>query len=92
MITIIDGVPAGIEITAEDIQIELDKRKPGQTPLDSPRLEKDRAYIFSGFMENDNSTGAPVGIVIPNNDIEDIHVGQYREYQWDIRPGHAEYT
>jgi chorismate synthase len=92
LITIIDGVPAGIRITAEDIQIELDKRKPGQTPLDSPRLEKDRAYIFSGVMENDISTGAPVGIVIPNNDIEDIHVGQYREYQWDIRPGHAEYT
>jgi len=92
LITIIDGVPAGIRITAEDIQIELDKRKPGQTPLDSPRQEKDRAYIFSGVMENDISTGAPVGIVIPNNDIEDIHVGQYREYQWDIRPGHAEYT
>ena len=92
LISIIDGVPAGIRITAEDIQIELDKRKPGQTPLDSPRLEKDRAYIFSGVMENDISTGAPVGIVIPNNDIEDIHVGQYREYQWDIRPGHAEYT
>lgn len=92
LITIIDGVPAGIKITAEDIQTELDKRKPGQTPLDSPRLERDRAYIFSGVMENDISTGAPVGIVIPNNDIEDIHVGQYREYQWDIRPGHAEYT
>ena len=92
LITIVDGVPAGIKITAEDIQIELDKRKPGQTPLDSPRLEKDRAYIFSGVMEDDISTGAPVGIVIPNNDIEDIHVGQYREYQWDIRPGHAEYT
>lgn len=92
LITIIDGVPAGIKITAEDIQTELNKRKPGQTPLDSPRLERDRAYIFSGVMENDISTGAPVGIVIPNNDIEDIHVGQYREYQWDIRPGHAEYT
>ncbi len=92
LVTIVDGVPAGIKITAEDIQQELDKRKPGQTPLDSPRLEKDRAYIFSGVMENDLSTGAPVAIVIPNNDIEDIHVGQYREYQWDIRPGHAEYT
>ena len=92
LITIVDGVPAGVKITAEDIQLELDKRKPGQTPLDSPRLEKDRAYIFSGVMEDDISTGAPVGIVIPNNDIEDIHVGQYREYQWDIRPGHAEYT
>ncbi len=52
LITIVDGVPAGIKITAEDIQAELDKRKPGQTPLDSPRLEKDKVYIFSGVMEN----------------------------------------
>ena len=92
LITIVDGVPAGIKITAEDIQVELDKRKPGQTPLDSPRLEKDKVYIFSGVMENDLSTGAPIGIVIPNNDIEDIHIGQYREYKDVIRPGHAEYT
>lgn len=92
LLTIVDGVPAGIRITAEDIQRELDKRKPGQTPLDSPRLEKDKAYIFSGVMENDLTTGAPIGIVIPNNDIEDIHIEQYREYQDLIRPGHAEYT
>ena len=92
LLTIVDGVPAGIKITAEDIQKELDKRKPGQSPLDSPRLEKDKAYIFSGVMENDLTTGAPVGIVIPNNDIEDIHIEQYREYKDLIRPGHAEYT
>ena len=92
LLAIVDGVPAGIKITAEDIQAELDKRKPGQTPLDSPRLEKDRAYIFSGVMENDISTGAPVGIVIPNNDIQDRHVGEYRDYKWSIRPGHAKYT
>ncbi len=92
LLTIVDGVPAGLRITAEDIQAELDKRKPGQTPLDSPRLEKDRVYIFSGVMEDDISTGAPVGIVIPNNDIENVHVGQYRDYRWQIRPGHAAYT
>lgn len=92
LLTIVDGVPAGIKITADDIQKELDKRKPGQTKLDSPRLEKDKAYIFSGVMENDLTTGAPIGIVIPNNDIEDIHIEQYREYKDVIRPGHAEYT
>lgn len=91
LLTIVDGVPAGIKITAEDIQTELDKRKPGQTPLDSPRLEKDKVFIFSGVMEDDLSTGAPVGIVIPNNDIKDVHVGQYRDYRWNIRPGHAKY-
>ena len=92
LLTIVDGVPAGIKITADLIQAELDKRRPGQTPLDSPRLERDKCYIFSGVMEDDLSTGAPVGIVIPNNDIEDIHVQQYREYKDGIRPGHAEYT
>ena len=72
--------------------MELDKRKPGQSKLDSPRLEKDRVYVFSGVMENQMSTGAPIGIVIPNNDIEDIHVGQYHDYKDMARPGHAEYT
>lgn len=92
LLTIVDGVPAGIKISAEAIQEELDKRKPGQTPLDSPRVEKDRVFIFSGVMEDDLSTGAPIGIVVPNNDIEKVHVEQYREYKDSIRPGHAEYT
>lgn len=92
LLTIVDGVPAGIKITADMIQEELNKRRPGQTPLDSPRLEKDRVYIFSGVMEGDLTTGAPVGLVIPNNDIEDLHIGQYREYKNICRPGHAEYT
>lgn len=92
LLTIVDGCPPGIRITAEDIQKELDKRKPGQSALDSPRVEKDKVFIFSGVMENHMSTGAPIGIVVPNNDIEDIHVGQYEEYKDVIRPGHAEYT
>lgn len=91
LMTIVDGVPAGIKITAEMVQRELDKRKPGQTPLDSPRKEKDVVYIFSGVMENDLSTGAPIGMIIPNNDIQDIHIDQYRGYKDEIRPGHAEY-
>jgi chorismate synthase len=73
-------------------QKELDKRKPGQTPLDSPRKEIDKVYVFSGVMEDDLSTGAPVGLVIPNVDIEDIHMNQYRSYKDIIRPGHAEYN
>lgn len=91
LMTIVDGVPPGIKITAELIQAELDKRKPGQTPLDSPRKEKDRVYIFSGVMEDDLTTGAPVGMIIPNNDIQDLHIDQYRSYKDEIRPGHAEY-
>jgi chorismate synthase len=92
LMTIVDGVPPGIKITAELIQKELDKRKPGQSKLDSPRKEIDKVYVFSGVMEDDLSTGAPVGLVIPNVDIEDIHMDQYRSYKDVVRPGHAEYT
>lgn len=92
LLTIVDGVPAGIRITPELIQHELDKRRPGQSPLDSPRKEKDRVYIFSGVMENDLSTGAPVGLIIPNTDIEDIQIEKHRSYKDLIRPGQASYT
>jgi len=92
LMTIVDGVPPGIKLTAEIVQAELDKRRPGQTPLDSPRKEIDKVYIISGVMEDDLTTGAPVGMIIPNVDIEDIHIQQYRDYADEIRPGHAEYT
>ena len=92
LMTIVDGVPPGIKLTSEMIQAELDKRKPGQSKLDSPRKEIDKVYIFSGVMEDDLTTGAPVGLVIPNVDIEDEHMDQYRSYKDVIRPGHAEYT
>jgi len=91
LITIVDGVLPGIKLTPEMIQAELDKRKPGQTKLDSPRKEIDKVYIFSGVMEHDLTTGAPVGLVIPNVDIQDIHIEQYHDYKDIIRPGHAEY-
>lgn len=92
LMTIVDGVPPGLKITADMVQAELDKRRPGQTPLDSPRKEIDKVYIFSGVMEDDLTTGASVGMVIPNVDIQDIHMDQYRSYKDEIRPGHAEYT
>ncbi len=91
LLTIVDGVLPGIKLTADMIQEELDKRKPGQSKLDSPRKETDKVYIFSGVMENDLTTGVPVGLVIPNVDIQDIHIEQYHGYKDIIRPGHAEY-
>ncbi|NSW92845.1 MAG: chorismate synthase [Firmicutes bacterium] len=92
LITIVDGVPPGITITPELIQNELDKRKPGQSALNTPRKEKDKVYIFAGVMENYLTTGAPVGIVIPNTDIEDVHIEQHRANKNFIRPGQATYT
>ncbi len=92
LITIVDGVPPGITLTPELIQNELDKRKPGQSLLSTPRKEKDRVYIFSGVMENYLTTGAPVGIIIPNTDIDDVHIEQHRANKNFIRPGQAAYT
>lgn len=87
---IVDGVPAGLALTKEYIQHELDKRKPGQSALDSPRKETDKVEIFTGMLEG-YTTGAPVGMIIYNVDTQKIHVDQYREVKDIIRPGHAEY-
>ena len=91
LLTIVDGVPAGLALTDEMIQAELDKRRPGQSKLDSPRLETDRVHICSGMLEG-YTTGAPVGMIVHNVDRHDIHVQQYRDVKDLIRPGHAEYT
>jgi len=89
---IIDGVPAGMKITADDIQPELDRRRPGRSEIDSPRQEKDRVQVFAGIGQEGLTTGAPLGLVIYNVDTEPIHIQQYRDYRWLMRPGHAEFT
>ena len=91
LLCIVDGVPAGMELTDAEIQKELDRRRPGQTPLDSPRKETDQVHICAGLLEG-KTTGAPVGMIIYNVDRHDIHVQQYRDVKDLIRPGHAEYT
>lgn len=88
---IVNGVPSGIEIDVERIQYELDKRRPGQSKIDSPRLETDRVEVVSGTFEG-VTTGAPVGLLIRNVDTQDVHIDQYREVKDVIRPGHAEAT
>ena len=88
---ICDGVPAGMALCNADIQAELDRRRPGTSPIDSPRLETDRVEVFSGLFEG-KTTGAPVGMLIRNVDTETIHIEQYRSVKDIIRPGHAEYT
>jgi len=92
LMTIIDGVPPGIKITSEIIQKEMDKRRPGQSELDTPRNERDKVYIFSGVMENDITSGAPVGLIIPNGEIDDEHIKKHKSYDGIVRPGQAGYT
>ncbi len=91
LMTIVDGVPPGLKITREMIQAELDKRRPGQSPIDSPRKETDQVEIVSGLLEG-VTTGAPVGLVIYNVDTQKVHVDQYRQVKDVFRPGHANYT
>ena len=89
--TICDGVPPGIELCDADIQEELDKRRPGQSDIDSPRQETDQVQIFSGLRDG-YTTGAPVGMIVGNVDTLPQHVKEYEDARHLIRPGHAEYT
>ncbi len=88
---IIDGCPAGMAISDEEVQQELDARRPGTSPIDSPRQETDQVHIFAGVRDG-VTTGAPLGMIIYNVDRHDVHVKQYYDVKDLIRPGHAEYT
>lgn len=85
---VIDGVPPGIDVAEEDIQVYLDRRRPGQTRHTSQRREPDRARILSGVFEG-RTTGAPIGLTIVN---EDARSKDYSAIKDLFRPGHADYT
>jgi chorismate synthase len=84
----IDGCPAGVPLTVEDIQFYLDRRKPGQNTLTTARSEKDKVQILSGVFEG-KTTGTPISLAIFN---EDQRSGDYSEIQSWYRPGHADLT
>lgn len=85
---VIDGCPAGLELSEADIQEELKWRKPGKTPYTSPRAEEDMAEILSGVFEG-KTTGAPISIVIFNRD---ANTSSYAPIKDLLRPGHANFT
>ena len=88
---IVDGVPPGVPITEAEIQYDLDRRRPGQSAITSPRGEKDKVQIVAGVFDG-YSTGAPVGLIIYNVDTKPFHVKQYGKVMERVRPGHADYT
>lgn len=88
---VVDGVPPGLQITEADVQHELDRRRPGQSAITSPRQEKDRVQIVAGVFDG-FTTGAPVGMIIYNVDTKPYHVKQYAKVMERVRPGHADYT
>lgn len=85
---IIDGCPSGLELNTDDIQKELDRRKPGQSKVSTLRKEDDMVEILSGVFEG-KTTGTPIALIVKNmsqrsqdyNDIKDL-----------FRPGHADFT
>ena len=85
---IIDGCPAGLSITEDDIQREVDKRKPGASAAATRRVEADKVEILSGVF-NGVTTGAPVCLLVWNKDVDS---GEYEKTRFLLRPGHADYT
>ena len=85
---IIDGCPAGLPLTEEDIQIELDKRKPASGAGQTPRVEEDRVELLSGVFRG-YTTGAPIGLMVRNKDTDSRG---YEKIKHLPRPGHADLT
>ena len=84
----IDGCPAGVSIDEEAIQVELDRRRPGQSDITTPRSEDDRLEVLSGVFEG-VSTGAPILLMVRNKDARP----QAYDHLKDVyRPSHADYT
>jgi chorismate synthase len=85
---IIDGCPSGIEIDESFIQLELDRRRPGQSAIVTQRKEGDKAQIFSGIF-NGKTTGTPICMVIFN---QDARSKDYSHIADKFRPSHADFT
>lgn len=85
---VLDGVRPGIEISVEDIQAQLDRRRPGQSKLVTARKESDTVHILSGVFEG-KTTGAPIAMIIYN---EDQRSRNYDDLIDLFRPGHADFT
>ena len=77
-----------LELTDDDIQIELDRRRPGQSRLVTQRQEADRVEIFSGVFEG-RTIGSPIGMLVRN---EDARSGAYDDMRTTYRPSHADWT
>jgi len=84
---VIDGCPAGLPVTAADIQAELDKRKPGNNIAATSRAEADKVEILDGIF-NETTTGAPICLLVWNQDTD---ASEYEKARFLPRPGHADY-
>ncbi len=88
LLGIVDGCPPGMELSEADIQLELDRRKPGQSRHTTQRREPDQVKILSGVFEG-KTTGCAIGLMIEN---VDQRSKDYSDIMNTFRPGHADYT
>ena len=85
---VVDGCPAGLPLSEEDIQIFLNRRKPGQSPYSTPRSEDDHVEIVSGIFEG-KTTGTPISMIVWNKTARSADYSEIASY---YRPGHADFT
>lgn len=85
---VIDGMPAGVAIDLNEVQHELDRRRPGQSAITTSRKESDTVEVLSGLL-NGITTGTPIGFIIRN---ENQHSNDYNQLETTFRPSHADYT
>jgi chorismate synthase len=85
---VLDGCPAGLELSEADIQADLDKRRVGQSEVTSPRNESDRVQILSGVF-NGLTMGTPISMLVWNQDQDS---SKYEDIKDKFRPGHADYS
>jgi len=85
---VVDGCPAGLKIKTSDVQMELDRRRPGFTVHTSARREEDKVRILSGIFKG-HTTGAPICMFVPNKDVDSSF---YEEIKETLRPSHSDYT
>lgn len=85
---VVDGCPAGLSLSEADIQVYLDRRKPGQSRISTPRKEEDKVEILSGVFEG-RTTGTPISLIVYNTSQRSA---DYSEIASFYRPGHADYT
>lgn len=85
---VIDGCPPDLPLSEHDVQVDLDRRKPGQSPLTTPRRETDRVRILSGVWDG-RTLGTPIAMMVQNQDADS---SAYEPLQTVFRPSHADFT
>ena len=85
---VVDGCPPGLALSEADLQVELDRRRPGQSHITTQRAETDRAEILSGVFEG-HTTGTAIHVLVRN---KDARARDYDELRTTFRPSHADYT